>query len=188
LSDYTVSGSPWDSMLKFWEDPLAPANLGLALARREDFHDARLLAEDAQEHLQRALALGCDPETLPVFLLGARMLDYAAMRYIYAAEMSDFWKQMESHPSKRDLAFYLENEINDAAHSRIADMIDAVSDLYESYRTAWQAEYTPYRLRAALGKWDAESQYWWKLQGRFQILLETFRDGDALPPLESFVK
>jgi hypothetical protein len=67
-------------------------------------------------------------------------------------------------------------------------MIDAVSDLYESYRTAWQAEYTPYRLRAALGKWDAESQYWWKLQGRFQILLETFRDGDALPPLESFVK
>jgi hypothetical protein len=29
----------------------------------EDFHDARLLAEDAQEHLQRALALGCDPES-----------------------------------------------------------------------------------------------------------------------------
>jgi hypothetical protein len=114
------------------------------------------------------------------------MLDYAGMRYIYTSEMSDFWKRMGNRPGKRDVAFYFENEISDAGYSRISDLIDAITNLQESYRTAWLAEYTPYRLRAALGKWDAESEYWWKLQRRFQILLETFRDGDTLPPLESF--
>jgi hexosaminidase len=176
------------SMQKYWSDPLAASNLALAEAHREDFRQVRLLAEDAREHLHRAVALGAEPGSLAVYELGARMLDYAGMRYVYAAEMSSFWKQMGDRPSRRDLAFYIETEINDAAHSRIADLIDAGSALYEPYRTAWLAEYTAYRLRSALLKWDTETQYWWKVQRQLQLLLETFRDGAPLPPLTSFAK
>jgi hypothetical protein len=37
-----------------------------------------------------------------------------------------------------------------------------------------------------MGKWNAEFQYWWKLQRRFRDFLAAFHEGDALPPLESF--
>jgi hypothetical protein len=47
-------------------------------------------------------------------------------------------------------------------------------------------EYTPYRLGAVLGKWDAEFQYWWSLQRRLNKFEAGFRDGDALPPFYSF--
>ena len=176
------------SMLKFWADPLAAPNVKLALEHRDEFRQARILSEKAQEHLYRAQELGADPESLSVFLLGARMLDYAGLRYIYAAEMSDFWKQLGSKPAKRDVEFLVGTEINDAAHSRVADLIDAAGTLYETYRAAWESEYTPYRMRSALLKWDTECQYWWKMQRQLQLLLETFRDGDTLPPLESFVR
>jgi hypothetical protein len=174
------------SMSMFWADPLTPANLKLAQARRKDFRQVRLQAENAQEHLQNALALGANPESVSSFLLGALMLDYVGMKYIYVAEMADFWKQMGTQPSKRDVTFYFEDEVSDVDHTRISDLIDAITELRELYRTAWLAEYTPYRLRAALVKWDAESQYWWRLQRQLQALLRGFQDGDTLPPLESF--
>jgi hypothetical protein len=174
------------TMPMFWADPLTPANLQLALAHREDFRQVRLLAEDAQERLQRALVLKGDPGSLSSLLLGARMLDYVGMKYIYAAEMADFWRQMGAHPSRSDLEFYFDNEISSEVHSRTADLMDAVMELREPYRAAWLEEYTSYRLGTALGRWDAEYEYWRKLRQRLQNLLATFRDADNLPPLESF--
>jgi hypothetical protein len=37
-----------------------------------------------------------------------------------------------------------------------------------------------------MGKWNAEFQYWWKLQRRVHDFEAAFRQGDALPSLESF--
>ena len=168
-----------------WADTLTAANLKRAQEHREDSRQTRLLAEDAEEHLQRALALGGDPATLAASLVGARLLDYAGMKEIYAAEMAGYWEQMGTHPSKRDLEFYF-GEICDVDHTSTADLMDATTELRAQHRRAWLAEYTPYRLGTATGKWDTEFQYWWKLQRRMQALLEAFHDGDTLPPLESF--
>ena len=114
------------------------------------------------------------------------MLDYAAMKYAYAAEMAEFWRQLGPHPKREDLGFLLFSEINAQNHSRIEDLIDAVPELRDSYRAAWLAEYTPYRLGTVLGKWDAEFEYWWSLQRRLNKFEASFHDGDALPPFESF--
>ena len=50
-----VDGNTTQAM---WGDPFAPATMKRAREHREDLRQARLLAEDAVEHLDRALSAG----------------------------------------------------------------------------------------------------------------------------------
>ncbi|HMD85966.1 MAG TPA: family 20 glycosylhydrolase [Terriglobia bacterium] len=180
-------GGEWEETSpSFWDDPLTPEHLARAAAQREHFRQTRLLAEDAEEHLSQALRLGGDPSTLSDLLLDARLLDYAGMKNLYAAEMASFWRELGSHPDPRRVTFYLSGESSSHDHSRIEDLMDYSGDLQQAYRAAWLDSYTPYRLGTVMGKWNSEFQYWWKLQRRFHDFAEAFRQGDALPSLESF--
>ena len=102
-----VGGEGEDTSRSFWDDPLTSAHLARAAAQREQFRQTRLLAEDAEEHLSRALRLGGDPSTLSDLLLEARLLDYAGMKNIYADEMAGFWRELGSHPDPDRLGFYV---------------------------------------------------------------------------------
>jgi hypothetical protein len=176
----------YSTMRMFWADPLSSASLQRLKAQREDLRQVRLLSEDAQEHLQRALELKGDPETLVSLLLGSQMLDYAGMKFLYATELADYWRQMGTHPTRRQVEFYIVTEMCEEDHSLIADLRDTIAGLRDPYRAAWLEEYTPYRLRAALEKWDAEYQYWYRLQRRLRDFADSFHEGDALPPFISF--
>ena len=74
-----------ETIFRLWDDPLTPERLARLAPHRESFRNIRLLAEDAEEHLARALSLKEDVYSIPSLLLGARMLDYAGMKYIYAS-------------------------------------------------------------------------------------------------------
>jgi hypothetical protein len=132
------------------------------------------------------MRLGGDSSTLSDLLLEARLLDYAGMKNIYAAEMASFWRELGSHPDGDKVSFYVSGESSSHDHSRIEDLMDYSGDLQQAYRAAWLDSYTPYRLGTVMGKWNAEFQYWWKLQRRFHDFVAAFRSGDALPSLESF--
>ncbi len=170
----------------FWTDPLSSSSLQRGQAHREDFRQVRLLAEDAQMHLQRALELKGNEENLATFLLGSQMLDYAGMKFLYATELADYWRQMGPHPTPHQVEFYILTEMCEEDHSLIADLLDAAAGLRDRRQAAWLEEYTPYRLRGALEKWDAEYQYWYRLQRRLRDFSDNFREGDALPPFLSF--
>jgi hexosaminidase len=169
----------------FWDDPLTRAHLARAAAHRAGFRAARLSAEDAEEHLSRALESGGDAATLSQLLLEARLIDYSGMKHLYAAEMADFWRDMGPHPTAEKLDFYF-GRISARDHGRLVDLMDQSGDLQQAYRSAWLESYTTYRLGGVLGKWDAEFQYWWKLKRRIEEFRAEFHDGGALPPLESF--
>jgi hexosaminidase len=172
------------TMHRFWDDPLEPARLKRLQAHQEELHLGRLQAEEAAEHLYRALALKGDPATLSSLLLGARMLDYMGIKNIYAVEIAGFFDRLGSNP-RRDLAnLLLRTEVAAQDHGFLADLMDTLTELREAYRNAWLAEYTPYRLESALQRWDAEYQYWRALQDRFQNF--RLEEGGALPPLDSF--
>ncbi|MFB3922181.1 MAG: beta-N-acetylhexosaminidase [Terriglobia bacterium] len=175
-----------ETMHRFWDDPLAPSNLKKSIARREDLRQARLFAEDAQEHFARAISAGGDSATLSCFLLGARMIDYLGMKNLYAVEMTEFWRQLGPNPRPHEVGFLLFREINAQNHSRVGDLMDAITELQQPYRAAWLESYTDYRLGTAMGKWDAEFQYWWKLNRRLNRFEDEYREGDPLPPFESF--
>ena len=171
----------------FWDDPLTPAHLARAAAQQEHYRQSRLEAEDAEDHLSHAMRLGGDPSTLSDLLLESRLLDYAGMKNIYAAEMASFWRELGSHPDPDRLRFYVSGESSSHDHSRIEDLMDYSGDLQQAYRAAWLDSYTPYRLGTVMGKWNAEFQYWWKLDRRFQDFAAAFHQGRR-PPIARIVQ
>jgi hexosaminidase len=174
-----------ETIFRLWDDPLTPERLARLAPHRESFRNIRLLAEDAEEHLARASSLHQDVYSIPSLVLGARMLDYAGMKYIYALEMAGYFDTLGSHPSRADVQFYLGWESGARNHGRIMDMMDEISDLRELYRSAWMSEYTDHRLGSVMGRWNAEYEYWRRLQTRLWDVLHGFRkDGDTLPALE----
>ncbi len=69
---------------------------------------------------------------------------------------------------------------------RQIDFLSRWKGMREDYRLAWDAEYAPYRKQTALSRWDAEYEYWHRLQARFWELRRGFKDHDPLPLLQSF--
>jgi hypothetical protein len=144
------------------------------------------MAEEAQERLDRALEAAPNAPGLSSLRLAARMLDYAGMKYIYAADLASFFPKMGERPTRKDVEFYLGRQASSRNHSRFADLMDTISGMREDYRLAWEAEYTSYRKQSALGRWDAEYEYWRSLQARIWEFMAQFKDHDPLPPLQSF--
>jgi hexosaminidase len=167
----------------FWANPFAPARLKRAQEHTEDLRQSRLVIEEAQTHLMNALR-GTDDLTLRSLLLGARLDDYDALKYIYAVEIAGFWKQASESRSGTDVNGLLYRETSDRYHTRTSDLMDLISELRDRFHDVWLAQFTPFRLRGTLEKFDLEFQYWWKLQMRIREVTEHYRNGDALPPLE----
>ncbi len=175
-----------ETMFRLWDDPLAPAVLARAEKHLDELRSSRLLAEEAQEHLDRVMEAAPDAYGLSSLRLGARMLDYAGMKFIYAIDFASFFPKLGPQPSHEDLDFFLGRQASARNHSRFADLMDTISEMREEYRLAWDSEYTPYRKQAALGRWDAEYEYWRRLQARIWEFMAQFKDHDPLPPLQSF--
>jgi len=177
-----------ETMFASWPDPFSSKTLKNAAMHREDSHRVRISAEEAEKHLYRALSLGGDPMTLSSLLFGSRFLDYAGLRSLYPLEIVDLWQSLGSHPSREEFWYYFGDGVIYQTHGRTADLMYAITELREEFRSGWLAEYSPYRLAAALGRWDAEYEYWRRLQERFRFFSTDFREGDTLPPLDTFTK
>lgn len=184
-------------MHRFWDDPLEPGRLERSEAHAEDLRNARLLAEEGQERLLRALAIQDDAFGVSDFLLGARLLGHLGMKNIYAAEISGYFKKLGPKPTIDDVGLYISTETCSQNHSKIADLLDGTAELREVYRNAWLEEYRPYRLATALGRWTAEFEYWRRLQTRLSNLADEYwqraeerheKYGDHWPSLESVRK
>jgi hypothetical protein len=174
-----------ETMFRMWDDPLTAPHLKRYREQREKLHKSRLLAEEAQTHFIGALAHDDATGTLASLLLGARMLGYVCMRDLYAIEIEDWHKRLGARPTSSDAYFHLGTQGASRNHSRLADLMDECTALREAYREAWLKEYTPWRLGSALGRWDAEYEYWRRLQTRIWETLDGFKDGEEIPSLES---
>jgi hypothetical protein len=173
---------------EIWSDPFSAASLKRSTEHREPLRRARLMAEGAQEHLYRALALKADRTLLSSLLLGARLIDYAAFKYLNALEIAERWKELSQGVKSEEFWNQLASEVVYQSHGRLADMMDAISELKRAFREAWLAEYTPYRLDAALGWFDGEFEYWRRLAANFRVFNDTYREGSPFPPLESITR
>ena len=178
-----------DTMLVLWRDPFAPALLKKCAAGAADLRQTRLLAEDAEVRLEHALSEGGDPITLRCLLLGSRLLDYAGQRFQTAPELDAMWRSVGPKRPKDEMWWNnWESQVTYQDHSRLVDLMDAITVLRPQYRSAWLEEYTPYRLDSALGRWEAEYQYWRNVQERLLAFSESSHEGQALPPLETVVE
>ncbi len=174
-----------NNMLRLWDDPFTSESLERSRHHLNDLRAARLASEDAQQHLYTALGISGDSYSLPSLLLGARLIDYAGMKFLYAVEIADVFGKVNSNSSREDVSFWLGREASERNHSRMGDLMDTITELRDIYRTMWQVEYTPYRLASAVGHFDAEFEYWRGLQSRVWEIMRTYKPGANLPTLDS---
>lgn len=178
-----------ETMPILWKDPFAPRILKQTTAHQQDLRQTRLLAEDAATHLDQALSAGGDPVTLQCLLVGSRLLDYAGEKFQTAPEMEVMWRQLGARRPSGELWWdEWEDRVTSPDHSRPSDLMDAITGLRPQYRRAWLEEYTPYRLATALGRWDAEYQYWRTLQERLRRFSDNSQAGELMPSLDTLVE
>jgi hypothetical protein len=177
-----------EPMLAFWVNPFDPAMYKKCAANQDVLKQTRLLAEDAEEHLDRALSAGGDPVTISNLLFGAELLDYAGQKFQTAPELSALWRGLGARRPRNEVWWNeWESQVSYQDHSRLIDLMDAITELRRTYQKEWLAEYTPYRLDSALTRWDAEADYWRKLQVRFLDFSKHSHEGEALPALETLI-
>ncbi len=147
-----------------WSDPLEPGRLARLEKHPADLRQARLLAESAQERLDRARRRAPTDATLNSLMLAARLFDYLGMKCLYAVEWADYFRQLQANPDPKLVDLYIGTQMNSQDHGMLADLREAISGLKEPYRRAWLEEATPYRLPSALMRFDAEWLYWQAVQ------------------------
>ena len=168
----------------FWSDPIAPGALKKMQVGEAKLRRARLLAESAQERLQRALRKSSDPD-LKSYLVSAKLFDYLGMKCLYALEWSDYFKQLKENPKKELITLYLGNQMNSTTYGMLTDLREMISELREQYRAAWLDEATPFRLQSALYRWDTEWDYWTAVQKLLVTqVFQGWKEGEPFPALE----
>ncbi|OGD20261.1 MAG: hypothetical protein A2W03_04310 [Candidatus Aminicenantes bacterium RBG_16_63_16] len=175
-----------ETIAVFFEDPFAAPVLAKSDAQRQVLSDTRLACDEALAHILKAEAAGVDPATFKSLEACARMIDFAALKHIYAREIADFWQELGPKPDKSAASNLIHNEVSFKYHTRTSDMMDALSVIKDRFREAWLAEFVPFRLNIALAKFDVELAVWWKLQRRFQDTVKKLDTG--LPPLETLTQ
>jgi hypothetical protein len=175
------------TMLALWGSPFNPKTLAQATAHGAELRQSRLSAEAAEEGWLRAVEQGADAASAQAYIVECRLLDYAGLKFQYGVEITQQWKLLGSHPSTDQLGNDFENIVISQQHGKLPDLMETITELKPQYSQAWLQEYTPYRLAAALGRWDAEYEYWRRLQANFFQMLEDYKPEKGLPPFESLL-
>jgi hexosaminidase len=173
-----------ETMVALWQDPFNPQVLKKGTANQSELRQARLMAEDAEERLDHALNVGGNRTTLESLLFGSRLLDFAGQKFQTAPELEDLWRRLgPTRPGNEAWRNEWGSMVIYQDHSRLVDLMDAITELRAQYRSTWLEEYTPYRLASATGRWSAEYEYWRRMQSRLLTFSESARKGVRLPPL-----
>jgi hypothetical protein len=177
------------SMFALWEDPFFPAWYNKLIAHRDDLHQTRMHAEEAETLLLHAKRLGADPETVDCLLLGSELLDYAGEKFQTPLDLTAIWDKFDSkRPEAGRWWNEWESQVTHYDHSYVIDLMDRISDLKPDYESEWQKEYAPYRMGSALGRWDAEYQYWRGVHEKLRHLNDSTKAGDPLPKLNDVLE
>jgi hypothetical protein len=177
------------SMFALWEDPFFPPYYKQLAAHREDLHATRMHAEEAETALIHARNLGVDPETVNSLMIGSELLDYAGEKFQTPLDLKAIWDNFG--PTRPDPERWWNewgSRVTYYDHSSVTDLMDRITDLKPAYQAEWLEEYTPYRLGAALGRWDAEYQYWRGVHQKLTEFNDSTHAGDPLPPLDEVIE
>jgi hexosaminidase len=149
------------SLIEMWADPFSSYHLSNTKTHIEDYKNARIAAETAQENLFEALhSQTGDTAFIKTLLFSSRLLDYTSSRFIWARTIVDRWNwvyDFKTNGEKDNLRFY---DINYSTHGLTVDMMDWCTEIKEEYRKAWLSENMPYRMGTMLGRFDSEYLIW----------------------------
>ena len=170
-----------ETMDALWESPFLPRLEQAARTHGESLRRSRLRAEAAERDLLAAMEAGAVESEIESYLVECRLLDYAGMKFQYAVEIHAAWDALGPKPEKEKLGNDFDNLVVSQLHGKIPDLMEAITELKPQYEKAWLAEFTSYRMAAELGRWDAEYEYWRRMQANLFRLLEDYDPIRGLP-------
>jgi hexosaminidase len=177
------------TMFALWEDPFFPHYYKSLATHGNDLHETRMNAEQAETSLYHAESVGGDPTTIDSLMIGSELLEYAGEKFQTTLDLSDVWLKLG--PTRPDADRWWNNwesQVTHYDHSYVVDLMDRITNLQPVYKAAWLQEYTPYRLGSALGRWDAEYQYWRGVHEKLREFNDSSHEGDVLPPLDQLIE
>lgn len=149
------------SLEQMWEDPFSAYHLKNTNTHFEDYKNARIAAEAAQEDLTEALhSQTKDSAFIKTLLVSSRLLNYTAARYIWGKTIADRWNWVPDLESKGKKDYIMYYDINYSTHGLTVDMMDYCTELREEYRKAWISENMIYRMGTITGRFDSEYLLW----------------------------
>jgi hexosaminidase len=172
----------------FWVDPWSNAGEAMAKKLRPDLHQTRLYAEQALDLLAQAQAENPHlrhPDALAAMELGARRIDFAAMKFQLSDEMSDAYAQAyaarsaKGHDARIATRTLLESIA--ANDGRCADLRNGYSAIRSEYKQAWLAENRPYWLENVLVRYDLSIQLWQQREDKMDQVLEDWQETHEMP-------
>ena len=177
-----------DTMNQLWKDPFVPSVLKRSGGHQDDLRQSRILSEEAMEDLYRAQSFLKNPDRLDELLLEGKLLDYAGMKFLYSVAIVKEWQALGQYPTLETLNDDFLPDVASQMHSKLADLMDGITGMQPEYKQAWLAQYKPYRLGTALGRWNAEYEFWRNLQAHLQSFSENYHQGSPLPTFQSIVR
>lgn len=174
-----------ETMDVLWKSPFLPKLEQAARTHAESLRRSRLQAESAERDFLAAMEAGAAESDIEAYLVECRLLDYAGMKFQYAIEIRAAWDALGTKPDQDKLGNDFDNLVLSQLHGKIPDLMEAVTELKPQYKKAWLAEFTSYRMAAELGRWDAEYEYWRKMQANFFRALEDYDPTRGLPAFSS---
>jgi hexosaminidase len=172
-----------NTMDDLWRNPFAPSQIARSRSHQDDLRQSRLLAEQAEETLSR---ISPDTDSFDDLTFAAQLLDYAGLKFLYALEMDAGWQTLGMHPSRDRVDAFI-GGVTSQQHGRLPDLMDVITGMRPHYEKAWLAEYSPYRMASALGRWDAEYENWHRIQGRLEAYPSNHADSASRPPLQALL-
>jgi hypothetical protein len=155
------------TLSEMWEDPFSVYHLKNTGVHIDDYRNARLAAETAQEKLSEVLLSGKeDTAFIRTMLVNCRQLDFTAARFIWAKTIVDRWNWIYDLKSKGEKDYVMYYDINYSTHGLIVDMMDYCTAIKEEYRKAWLSENMAYRMGTITGRFDSEYLLWRNLYSK----------------------
>jgi hypothetical protein len=170
----------------FWVDPWSVDGRQIAAKIRPVSAEVRLDAERALTLLAHARATGTlrHQDTLEAMDLGARRIDFLALKFQLADQIADTYRRLYngqkvpaiSDHTARDL-YYLAG-----VNGLCDDLRDGYNYLRSRYSAVWLMEYRPYWLHNVTDRYDAAAMLWISRSDRLNAARQQWEEHHTLPP------
>ena len=169
-----------------WDNPFSKAAIEKYNANKHTLSTIRKLTELTEVALRRLQESEIDTITLSSMLAGTKLLNFLCTRYMFAGRISDVYND---HMYKRDKRRFnaLMVELAHFYSSLMVDIQDLVVETRSIFEEAWLNEYTTYRLKIPLVRFDEELNNWLSVQKKLRRLNGLYAADESLPPLDSYL-
>ena len=127
-----------------------------------------------------------ETDAIDALELGARRLDFLALKFQLADEMEQSYAQAYAQQASTDKIVrasvtHALGEINNGANGRLQDLRDGYSLLRDLYEQAWLRSNRPYALRPVLERYDYTVQLWIGRSDKVRAAQRQWSDTHTLP-------